>query len=79
MAIFTVNFDDIAGCKKLMKEHGNSEFPFSGVNENGEEVLISVNPDNITVETFQRNGWLRTNVLWADDWRVEETYEKIRL
>lgn len=37
-----------------------------GKNENGEDVTLSVNEDNITVQTFQSNHWIRENVVYHD-------------
>ena len=70
-----VNFSDRRACLKLMDEHGNSKMPFFGENTEGENVIISINHDNITVDTFQKNGWCRRNVLWRDG-MTEELYSK---
>lgn len=73
--LFEVDFNDFGACLDLMKQYGDSELPFFGSNQEGEKVLISVNPDNIAVRTFQNNGWMRINTLW-DDGTTEETYER---
>lgn len=62
--------------EKLMDEYGDSIFPFRCINDQGETVLLSINPDNIVAETFQNNGWVRKNVYYREDHLVEETYEK---
>lgn len=71
-----INIDphDWKGMKELTKKH--EEFPYAcfGVNEDGEQVLISVNKDNITTETFQSNGWVRENIYHVNDYTVEELF-----
>ena len=50
-----IEFDphDFKGMRELMARH--EEFPCAclGHNDEGEAVLISINKDNITVETYQ--------------------------
>lgn len=51
-------------------------------NSTGNDVWISINPDNITVNTIQSNGWMRINTYYrgeSDDFigEVTETYEKM--
>lgn len=70
-----VNLNDIEACREIRKKYGDSKVPFFGQNDKGEDVIISVNKDNITVETFQTNGWIRTNILW-DDGLSEELYDR---
>lgn len=69
------NFDDHDNRVALMKEYAD-KFPTAllGHNEDGEVVSTSINHDNIVVETFQKNGWIRTNVYWEDG-TIEELYE----
>ena len=45
-----------------------------GHNKDGEQVSISVNKDNVVVETFQNNGWLRQDWYWRDGTQ-EEVFE----
>lgn len=72
----TINFDptNFAAMRRLMKEYGDSKTAFSGMNEEGEEVMISIVPDNITTHTAQRNGRGRVNVYYADG-TTEEFFE----
>lgn len=72
---FVVDFSDLEGCRKIREQYGDSNCPFFGGNENGETVLISVFKDRISVQTFQDNGWVRTNTLWEDGFS-EELYER---
>lgn len=57
----------------LMDLH--EEFPYMlfGENEQGEENIISINRDNVTVSTYQKNGWIRQNVYYRDG-STEESY-----
>ena len=68
------NWYDLDHLCELMDEYGDSEFPFSGENENGETILISIFPDKIVLETFQDNGWTRINHYHRDG-MIEELYE----
>ena len=66
---------DYKGMIELMDRADEFDVPWCGNNENGEHVQISVNKDNITVETFQNNGWLRENIYWRD-YTTEELYHR---
>lgn len=70
-----VNPRDYKSMIELMDKYGDSKFPFHGKNENGERVIVSVSKDNITVETFQDNDWIRKNTYWRDC-TTEETYSR---
>ncbi len=69
----TINLDtsDLEGMIDLMDIA--DEFPSMqfGENAEGETVAISVNNDNITVETFQDNGWTLEAIFYRDG-TVEE-------
>lgn len=75
----TINFDskDWKGIVELMKKADEFTEPCVGENSEGERVLISVNHDNITVQTFQNNGWLRENIYW-NDCTIEELYHRCK-
>ena len=69
----TINLDtsDFKGMIDLMDiadEFTSMQF---GKNAEGETVAISVNHDNITVETFQDNGWTLETIFYRDG-TVEE-------
>lgn len=66
---------DYDGMIELMKRHKEFDVPWSGMNEDGEHIQISVNEDNITVETFQNNGWTRENIYWKD-FTTEELFHR---
>lgn len=71
--IFTIDFSNIADCKKIMRKYGNSDTPFSGTNSEGEKITISVFKDKIVVVTYQKNGWVRKNIYEEDC--TEELFE----
>ncbi len=78
-AIFTFDPSDINGMLKLMEQYGDSEMPFAGKNEDGEDILISISKNQITVRTMQRNGWCRKNIYTSyegGDFTAEELFEK---
>ena len=59
----------------LMDELGSeTDTLYSGVNESGETLHISIFPDKISVLVFQGNGWLRRSVYHRDG-TSEEIYE----
>ena len=73
-----IHFDstDTALLRQLMKEHGDSQFPFFGTNEDGETIEISIIHDGIVLRTFQRNGWIRKNYFDKDGYLEGETFER---
>lgn len=73
-AIFTVDPDDYEGLTAIMDNH-YMDNPFFGTNENGENVIIEVVKDSVTVKTFQSNGWERINTYYRDG-SIEELYER---
>lgn len=70
-----LNLDSFKEMCDVMEKYGDSDMPFGGKNEDGENVLVSVYYDRIVIETFQSNGWTRFNSYWKDGTR-EEWYEK---
>ena len=52
---------------------GSAEQTF-GKNDNDENVIVNRGSDSIYTETFQKNGWVRTNYFYPDG-TVEELYE----
>lgn len=45
---------------RLMRKYGHCG-PFVGHNAEGEKVVLSIAPDSIILETYQKNGWIRKN------------------
>lgn len=69
-----INFSNLSSMRSLMEKYGNSEFPFSGKNNEGEMVEISIFHDFITVKTYQSNGWVRLDSFWKDG-TTEQTFD----
>lgn len=70
-----VNFTDYSQITRLMKTYGNSNHMFFGENENGESITISVQPNSVTVETLQHNGWTRINTYYENG-TIEEMFRR---
>ena len=73
--MFEVNFENVAECIRLMDTLGRTVLPFWGKSPQGEPQIISINHDNITIQTAQDNGWMRTSIMHRDG-TVEEMYER---
>lgn len=69
------DFDRCEIRRTLMREFGESETAYSGVNADGEDVLLSIFSDRIIVSTNQRNGWVRVNFYDADGYAEGETFK----
>ena len=65
--IFEFDSTDLDGMIKIMQDYGDSEQPFGGKNENGEDVTISVSKNCIVVHPYQKNGWIRRNIYTLSD------------
>ena len=68
-------FKTVSGRRQLMERYGGSRFPYSGVNEDGEQVLVSINPDSIIINTFQTNGWVRVNYYDGEGFAEGESFD----
>lgn len=60
--------------KALKKQFGYCE-GLVGTNEDGETVIVTIDKENATVQTIQKNGWTRVNVYWKDG-TIEESYRR---
>jgi len=69
------DFTDINVRRILMQEFGKSTTPFTGINEDGENITLHIAEESIIVETYQNNGWVRKNYYDADGYADGETYE----
>ncbi|MBP1581121.1 MAG: hypothetical protein J6A26_01825 [Oscillospiraceae bacterium] len=61
--------------RNLMKEHGDSTFPFYGKNDEGEDIEIHICKTNIIFKTYQANGWVRANHFDEDGLPAGEMFE----
>ena len=68
---FTIDPTDFGGLVSIMDQYGGTDGIFVGHNEEGEDTLMSVSNGDITVTTFQKNGWIRKDVYFRDG--VSET------
>ncbi len=71
----TQNFSDINTRRKMMELYGDSQGAYGGVNEEGEDVLVSIARDSIVISTFQKNGWLRKNFYDENGFSAGETFD----
>lgn len=74
---FIIDPTDEKNLLNIMNQFGDSEMPFDGKNDNGEDVQVSVSKNSITVRTFQKNGWIRLNTYGFHDGHFvsEETFD----
>lgn len=47
--------------KTAMREFGDVNDSFFGKNKKGEDVVIGIKPDGVSITTYQANGWVRNN------------------
>lgn len=69
----TRNFADPAVRRKLMTEYADCR-GFQGKNEKDEIVWVSISSDDITVATYQSNGWVRVNYYDENGLAAGEAY-----
>lgn len=69
------DFGNIKNRRLLVEEFGDSKFPFSGINEDGEETLMSISASGIVVDTYQSNGWVRKNYYDANGYAEGESFD----
>lgn len=60
--------------KDLLSKYGYCE-GLVGTNEEGENVLVSITPNNASITTLQKNGWERVNIYYPDQ-TEEELYRR---
>lgn len=71
----SLSFGDVKTRRKLMELYGDSQTAYSGVNEDGEDVMVSIASNSIVVSTFQKNGWLRKNFYDEYGFNDGETFD----
>lgn len=70
--IFEINTEelrDVETLKAVIDKYGDSDGPFLGTNSMGQDIRISVNKDNVTIETWTNmNGQdaLQQESFWLD-------------
>lgn len=68
-------FPTVEGRKQLIRQHGDSDTMYSGKNEDGEDVTVSIDRTGIVLNTYQQNGWVRVNYYDADGFASGETFD----
>lgn len=63
------------GRRKVIELYKDSDTSYSGVNEDGETVLVSISETGLVVKTFQSNGWCRVNYYDSNGVAEGETFE----
>ena len=69
------DFSDPIQLEKMMDEHEMFDTPLVGVNDDGENVIVTAFEDRIEFVTYQKNGWCRINIYHRDG-TYEELYKK---
>ncbi len=64
--IFTVDPADYDGMVSIMDQYGDAEGIFTGHNDSGEGITVTVSQDDLMVTTCQKNGWVRKNIYYRD-------------
>lgn len=76
MSTFRFDSTDPKLLRELIREYGNSKSMFTGTNEDGERMTISIDTENgIVTNTFQSNGWVRVNYYGSDGLPEGETFD----
>lgn len=75
MKKIAIDYSDMKQMIGLMNRHNEFNTVLVGENTEGERTYTSINENNVTVETHQSNGWIRTNVFHRDG-TAEELYSR---
>lgn len=67
-------FTTAEGRKELMKKYGKSNTAYAGRNEDGELVMVSIYTNELIIETYQSNKWIRKDVYDENGVYSEELY-----
>lgn len=70
-----IDFNDSVQLIGMMDHYEDYPKPMSAENQDGETQLIYVAKNKVTAQTFQDNGWVRTNT-YHRNMAVEETYSR---
>ena len=54
----------------LMRTTGRFNKTYPGENNDGEKIKIHISENNIIVDTYQENGWIRRNVYTKDKKKI---------
>ena len=76
MSTFRFDSTDPKLLRELIREYGDSNTLFSGTNEEGERMTVSIDTEHgIVTNTFQSNGWVRVNYYGTDGLPEGETFD----
>lgn len=71
----SLNFGDAEARRTMIRLYGAKGSAFSGINEDGENVVVSIVDSGICVRTNQSNGWIRVNYYDVDGNACGETFD----
>jgi len=71
----SARFNTQEGRRFMIREYGESKSMYSGNNELGERVYLSIAPNGMVLKTEQDNGWLRVNYYDENGFSTGETFE----
>ena len=71
----SLEFGSQAVRKQLIALYADSETMFTGTNEHGETVYLSIAASGIVLKTEQENGWVRVNYYDANGVATGEGFD----
>ena len=69
------HFDGIESRRKLIAEFGKSKTSYMGINNHGEQVMLSISEDGIIERVWQSNHWIRVEEYDKEGYHVGESYD----
>lgn len=69
-----IDLQDLPAMRKVMDEYHTTKTMLFGENTEGEMTTTSIFQDRIVVVTYQKNGWVRKNILHRDG-TMEELFD----
>lgn len=69
-----IDFSDLKAMCEVMDKYHTTETMLFGENEEGEMTTTSIFDDAIVVVTYQKNHWVRKNILHRDG-TIEELFD----
>ena len=68
-------FGDIEGRRQLMKDYGDKSSMFTGTNQDGEDVSISIAASGIIETVYQGNGRVRIDYYDENGYQTGSKYD----
>lgn len=69
------HFDSIESRRKLIEEFGKSHTSYMGINNHGEQVMLSISEDGIIERVWQDNHRVRVEEYDKEGYHVGESYD----